>query len=71
MPNDNVYYIELDVDFENKVFTVSVEHTTQDGKAHMEQCYICESLRDALAMSKLIKRTFEADNERVQFTINT
>ena len=70
MPNDNVYYIELDVDFENKVFTVSVDHTTEDGRAHMEQCYICESLQDALAMSRLIKRTFEADNERVKFTIN-
>lgn len=71
MPNDNVYYIELDVDFENKVFTVSVDHTTKDGRAHMEQCYILESLREALAMSKALKNDFEAENERVQFTINT
>lgn len=71
MPNDNIYYIELDVDFENKVFTVSVEHTTKDGRAHMEQCYIFESLSEALAMSKVIKNDFEADNHCVRFTINS
>lgn len=50
MPNDNVVYVSLDVDEENKVYTVSHDWTSKDGNAHFEGCYICKSLKEGLML---------------------
>lgn len=54
MPNDNVVYVSLDIDEEHKVFTVSHDWTSKDGKAHFEGCYICNTIKDALMLAGLI-----------------
>lgn len=55
MPCDNVVYVSLDIDEEHKVYTVSHNWTSKDGKAHFEGCYICKSIKEALILMDLIR----------------
>lgn len=70
MPNDNVVYVSLDVDEEHKVYTVSDEWTSKDGKAHFEGCYICESLKKALILMEAINEEYNSEGYEVKRIIN-
>lgn len=69
MPCDNVVYITVDVDDEHKVYTVSREWTSRDGKKHTESTYICESVTKALRLAEFIETTYSEDYE-VKLCIN-
>ena len=69
MPCDNVVYITVDVDDEHKVYTVTREWTSRDGKEHVEASYICESLTKALCFAEYTADIYGEVYE-VKFCIN-
>lgn len=63
MPNDNIMYITVDVDDEHKTYTVSYECTSKSGNAHIEACYICESLKEAFMLAEAMETLGSKDRE--------